>query len=237
MLAAHDPRQNRLLATLAPADYDRLVSRLEFVLLPLGWGVYDPGEERGYIYFLTSGIVSLLHVLQDESTAEIAVVGREGVVGISLYMGGEASPTRAVVQSAGDGYRIKARFLKTEFESVGLLNYLLLRYTQALLTQMAQTSVCKRNHSVDQQLCRWLLLSLDCLPSNELVMTEDLISKMLGVDSEGVIRATASLQGAGVIRYSRGKITVLDRPQMETRACECYGVVKRECDRLLAPLQ
>ena len=185
------------------------------------------------MYFPTSSIVSLLYVMKDGSSAEIAIVGHEGVVGIALFMGGETTPSRAVVQSAGYGYRLKASMLKTEFGQGGELQHLLLRYTQALITQMAQTAVCNRHHSVEQQLCRWLLLSLDRLPSNQLTMTQELIANMLGVRREGVTEAAGRLQSAGIINYSRGKITVLDRPMLEKRVCECYAVVKREYGRLL----
>jgi CRP-like cAMP-binding protein len=227
------PKQNHLLAALSAVDYERLLPHLELVRLPLGWAVYESGSEQGYEYFPATSIVSLLYVMQDTSSAEIAVVGNEGVVGIALFMGGETTPSRAVVQSAGYGYRLRASVLKREFESGGPLQHLLLRYTQALITQMAQTAVCNRHHALEQQLCRWLLLSLDRLPSNELTMTQELIANMLGVRREGVTEAAGNLQAAGLINYSRGKITVLDRAQLETRVCECYAVVKREYDRLL----
>lgn len=201
--------------------------------MELGRALYESGGEQGYIYFPTTGIVSLLYVMEDGSSAEIAVVGNEGVVGIALFMGGESTPSRAVVQSGGQGYRLRASVLKVEFGRGGELQHLLLRYTQALITQMAQTAVCNRHHSVEQQLCRWLLLSLDRLPSNELTMTQELIANMLGVRREGVTEAAGKLQAAGLIEYSRGKITVLDRPKLETRVCECYAVVKQEYDRLL----
>jgi len=201
--------------------------------LPLGWAVYEAGDTQGYVYFPTTSIVSLLYVMEDGASAEIAVVGNEGVVGIALFMGGETTPSRAVVQSAGYAYRLRANVLKTEFGRGGNLQHLLLRYTQALITQMAQTAVCNRHHSVEQQLCRWLLLSLDRLPSNELTMTQELIANMLGVRREGVTEAAGKLQAEGLIQYSRGKITVLDRLHLEARVCECYAVVKREYDRLL----
>ncbi len=229
------PKQNLLLAALPAADYERLLPQLELVPLPLGWAVYESGSPQGYEYFPTTSIVSLLYVMEDGSPAEIAVVGNEGVVGISLFMGGETTPSRAVVQSAGYAYRLTGRLLKGEFERGGPLQHLLLRYTQALITQMAQTAVCNRHHAVEQQLCRWLLLSLDRLPSNELTMTQELIADMLGVRREGVTEAAGHLQAAGLIHYSRGKITVLERPKLETRVCECYAVVKREYDRLLSP--
>jgi CRP-like cAMP-binding protein len=228
-----DPRQNNLLAALPEADYARLLPDLELVPLPLGWAVYEAGSELGYVYFPTTSIISLLYVMEDGSSAEIAVTGNDGLVGIALFMGGESTPSRAVVQSAGYGYRLKAVVLQREFKRGGQLQYLALRYTQALITQMAQTAVCNRHHSVEQQLCRWLLLSLDRLPSNELAMTQELIANMLGVRREGVTQAAGQLQEAGLIHYSRGHITVLDRPKLEKRVCECYAVVKRESDRLL----
>src|SRR5688572_17615108 len=227
------PRSNRLLAALPPKDYDALLPLLEPVSLPLGMALYESGGAQGYVYFPTSSIVSLLYVLENGSSAEIAVTGCEGLVGISLFMGGDTTPSRAVVQSAGEGYRMKASILKREFERGGALQLLLLRYTQALITQMTQTAVCNRHHSVDQQLCRWLLLSLDRLPDSELVMTQELIANMLGVRREGVTEAAGKLQADGLIEYRRGKITVLDRGQLEARVCECYAVVKREYDRLL----
>jgi CRP-like cAMP-binding protein len=234
MLAPHAPSQNQLLGKLPAAAYGRVLPELEHVALKLGSAIYESGSPQGYVYFPTDSIVSLLSVMEDGASAEIAVVGNEGVVGISLFMGGETTPSRAVVQSAGNAYRLKGSHLKREFELGGPLQYLLLRYTQALITQMAQTAVCNRHHSVEQQLCRWLLLSLDRLPSNELTMTQELIANMLGVRREGVTAAAGRLQEAGLIQYSRGKITVLDRPRLEQRVCECYGVVKRESDRLLA---
>jgi CRP-like cAMP-binding protein len=226
------PLQNRLLAALSAADYERLLPKLEPSSLTLGSALYESGSSQGYVYFPTDSIVSLLYVMEDGASAEIAVVGNEGVVGLALFMGGETTPSRAVVQSAGDAYRLGAGVLKSEFSRGGELQHLLLRYTQALITQMAQTAVCNRHHSVEQQLCRWLLLSLDRLPANELTMTQELIANMLGVRREGVTEAAGKLQDAGLIRYSRGKITVLDRPKLEARACECYAVVKREYDRL-----
>jgi CRP-like cAMP-binding protein len=226
------PVHNRLLAALPEDDYARLQPQLELVPLPLGWAVYESGGQQSYMYFPTTAIVSLLYVMEDGASAEIAVVGNEGLVGIALFMGGETTPSRAVVQSAGEGYRLKGSVLKGEFERGGVLQHLLLRYTQALITQMAQTAVCNRHHSVEQQLCRWLLLSLDRLPSNQLVMTQELIANMLGVRREGVTQAASKLQDAGIIEYSRGKITVLDRPKLEALVCECYSVVRRETDRL-----
>ena len=201
--------------------------------MPLGSVLYESGIKLRHVYFPTTSIVSLLYVMEDGASAEIAVVGNEGILGIALFMGGETTPSRAVVQSAGQGYRLKAHLLKQEFNRFGPMLHLLLRYTQALITQMAQTAVCNRHHSVDQQLCRWLLLSLDRLASNELTMTQELIANMLGVRREGVTDAAGKLQALGLIHYSRGRITVLDRPGVEAKACECYEVVKREFDRLL----
>ena len=235
MLAPHAPTQNHLLAALPAALYERLLPHLEQAPLELGWALYESGGQQGSVYFPTTSIVSLLYVMQDGASAEIAVVGNEGMVGIALFMGGESTPSRAVVQSAGYGYRLAGSLLKDEFERGGPLQYLLLRYTQALFTQMAQTAVCNRHHALEQQLCRWLLLSLDRLPSNELVMTQKLIANMLGVRREGVTEAAGKLQADGVIHYSRGKIAVLNRPKLEARVCECYAVVKRETDRLLSP--
>ena len=231
--ALNTPKGNRLLAALPQDSLLALLPSLEGVTLPLGMVVYESGGTQGHVYFPTSSIVSLLYVLEDGSSAEIAVTGNEGLVGISLFMGGETTPSRAVVQSAGHGYRLRGDLLRKEFESGGVLQHLLLRFTQALITQMTQTAVCNRHHSVDQQLCRWLLLSLDRLPGNELVMTQELIANMLGVRREGVTEAAGKLQDEGMIRYSRGHITVLDRAKLEARVCECYGVVKKEYDRLL----
>ena len=231
--ALQDPETNRLLAVLPAAERDRLFPHLESRAMVLGEVVYESGSAQDYVYFPTTSIVSLLYVLEDGASAEIAVVGNEGMVGVSLFMGGETTPSRAVVQSAGLAFRLSGHLLKREFTRAGPVQHLLLRYTQALLTQMAQTAVCNRHHSVDQQLCRWLLLSLDRLASNQLTMTQELIANMLGVRREGVTEAAGSLQAAHLIRYSRGRITVLDRPGLEARACECYAVVKRECDRLL----
>ena len=226
---------NRLLAALPAGDFARLEPHLELVPLPLGWVVYESGAAQDHLYFPTSAIVSLLYILENGTSAEIAVVGNDGAVGIALFMGGETTPSRAVVQSAGEGYRLSARVLRQEFDRGGALQHMLLRYTQALITQMAQTAVCNRHHTVDQQLCRWLLLSLDRLPSDELVMTQQLIANMLGVRREGVTEAAGRLQAAGVIRYGRGRITVLDRPKLEARVCECYEVVRRETERLFPP--
>ena len=229
----HSAKQNHLLAALPASDFDRLLPHLKFLVLPLGEALYESGTEQRHVYFPSSSIVSLLYVMADGSSAEIAVVGNEGVIGVSLFMGGETTPSRAVVQSAGNAYQLSGRVLKEEFIRAGSMQHLLLRYTQSLITQMAQTAVCNRHHSLDQQLCRWLLLSLDRLPANELVMTQELIANMLGVRREGVTEAAGKLQGAGLIHYSRGHITVLDRKALEARACECYSVVKAESDRLL----
>jgi CRP-like cAMP-binding protein len=233
MSTSHTPRQNQLVAALPAADYERLLPHLEAVALPLGLVVFEAGRKLRHLYFPASGIVSLLYATENGASTEIAVIGNEGVVGIALFMGGESTPSRAVVQSAGHGYRLKAAVLKTEFDLGGPLQHLLLRYTQALIAQMTQTAVCNRHHSVDQQLCRWLLLSLDRIPSNKLAMTQELIANMLGVRREGVTEAAGKLQAAGLIRYRRGHITVLDRPKLEKRVCECYAVVKTEMDRLL----
>jgi CRP-like cAMP-binding protein len=231
--ARENGHKNHLLDALPIDDYGRLKSQLELVPMKLGEVLYKPGAQLRYVYFPTTAIVSLLYVMEDGASAEIAVVGNEGVLGISLFMGGDTTPSHAVVQSAGYGVRLKAQLLKNEFARFGPMMHLLLRYTQALITQMAQTAVCNRHHSVDQQLCRWLLLSLDRLESSELSMTQELIANMLGVRREGVTEAAGKLQKAGLIRYQRGKITVLDRPGLETRVCECYEVVKTEFDRLL----
>jgi CRP-like cAMP-binding protein len=229
------PEGNLLLAALPEESLRELRPHLEHVHLPLGEAVYESGGKQSYVYFPTDCIVSLLYVLADGASAEIAVVGREGLVGISLFMGGETTPSRAVVQSAGFGYRIRAAMLKKYFAQSHELHYLLLRYTQALITQMAQTAVCNRHHTVDQQLCRWLLLSLDRLRTDEVSMTQELIANMLGVRREGVTEAAGKLQSAGLINYSRGHISVLDRKGLEARVCECYAVVKAEYDRLLPP--
>jgi CRP-like cAMP-binding protein len=233
MAVAQIPEVNGLLAALPVAERERLYPHLDSVSMALGDVVYEPGSQQAYVYFPTTSIVSLLYVMKDGASAEIAVVGKEGMVGVSLFMGGETTPSRAIVQSAGSAFRLSGQLLKREFVRAGPMQHLLLRYTQALLTQMAQTAVCNRHHSVDQQLCRWLLLSLDRLPSNRLTMTQELIANMLGVRREGVTEAAGKLQSAGLIHYSRGRITVLDRPGLESRACECYAVVRREFDRLL----
>ena len=227
-----DPRQNQLLAALPEAEWLRWLPQLELVDLPLGKVLYESGGKLTHVYFPTTAIVSLLYVMENGASAEIAVVGYEGIVGVSLFMGGESTPSRAVVQSAGTGYRLKAEVIKEEFKRAPVL-HLLLRYTQALITQMAQTAVCNRHHTLDQQLCRWLLLSLDRLDGNRLVMTQELIANMLGVRREGVTEGAINLQKAGIISYARGHITVLDRPALEKRTCECYAVVKKEYDRLL----
>ncbi|MFL6563900.1 MAG: Crp/Fnr family transcriptional regulator [Burkholderiales bacterium] len=227
------PKVNRLLAALPDKNYEALLPLLERVQLPLGMALYESGAKQAHVYFPTSSIVSLLYVLEDGASAEIAITGNEGLVGIALFMGGETTPSRAVVQSAGEAYRLKAAVLKEQFERGGELQHLLLRFTQALITQMTQTAVCNRHHAVHQQLCRWLLLSLDRLPGNQLVMTQELIANMLGVRREGVTEAAGKLQAEGLIEYSRGRITVLDRDQLEANVCECYSVVKREYDRLL----
>jgi len=229
----HSPHQNHLLAALPTSDFQRLASHLELVPMKLGEVLYESGVQLRYVYFPTTSILSLLYVMEDGASAEIAIVGNEGILGISLFMGGETTPSRAVVQSAGHAFRLKAALLKNEFGRFGPTMHLLLRYTQALITQMAQTAVCNRHHSVDQQLCRWLLLSLDRLQTNELSMTQELIANMLGVRREGVTEAAGKLQDAGLISYQRGRITVLDRPGLEARSCECYQVVKTEFDRLL----
>ncbi len=233
MSSAHDPLQNHLLAALPAEDLERVRSELKLVPLALGEVLYESGTRQRRVYFPSTAIVSLLYMMADGASAEIAVVGNEGIIGVSLFMGGETTTSRAVVQSAGHAYQLSSKILKEEFTRGGVMQHLLLRYTQALLTQMAQTAVCNRHHSLDQQLCRWLLLSLDRLSGNELIMTQELIANMLGVRREGVTEAAGNLQDAGLIKYSRGHITVLDRPGLEMRTCECYAVVKKEFDRLL----
>jgi CRP-like cAMP-binding protein len=233
MLDSAEPRNNFLLAALPDPEWQRWLPLLEKVEMPLGQVLYESGATLTHVYFPTTSIISLLYVMENGASAEIAVVGNEGLVGVSLFMGGESTPSRAVVQSAGHGFRLKAQLMKDEFDRAGPVLHLLLRYTQALITQMAQTAVCNRHHSLDQQLCRWLLLSLDRLQSNELVMTQELIANMLGVRREGVTEAALKLQQAGLISYARGHITVLDRAGLEKRTCECYAVVKLEYDRLL----
>jgi CRP-like cAMP-binding protein len=229
-----DPSANQLLAALPAGEWQRWLPQLEHVEMPLGEVLYESGTTLSHVYFPTTSIVSLLYVLEDGASAEIAVVGNEGIVGISLFMGGESTTSRAVVQSAGEGFRLPAQAIKDEFKRAPVL-HLMLRYTQALITQMSQTAVCNRHHSLDQQLCRWLLLSLDRLSGNELVMTQELIANMLGVRREGVTEGALKLQKVGLIKYARGRITVLDRAGLEQRSCECYAVVKNEYDRLLPP--
>jgi CRP-like cAMP-binding protein len=227
------PSQNHLLGALPPTEAQRWTPLLESVDMPLGSVLYESGGTLSHVYFPTTAIVSLLYVMENGASAEIAVVGNEGIVGVSLFMGGESTPSRAVVQSAGRGLRLEAKIMKDEFNRSGPVLHLLLRYTQALITQMAQTAVCNRHHTLDQQLCRWLLLSLDRLQGNQLVMTQELIANMLGVRREGVTEGALKLQHAGLISYARGHITVLDRAGLEKRSCECYAVVKKEYDRLL----
>jgi len=228
-----NPRQSHLLAVLPESESKRLLPYMELVSLTLGQALYESGDQLNHVYFPTTAIVSLLYELENGSSAEIAVVGNEGIVGIALFLGGDTMPNRAVVQSAGQAYRLQGRLLQQEFNRGGAMQHVLLRYTLAMLTQMAQTAVCNRHHSVDQQLCRWLLLSLDRLPTMELVMTQGLIANMLGVRREGVTEAAGKLQKEGLIHYSRGRITVLNRPGLESRVCECYGVVRDEFRRLL----
>ncbi len=237
MTAAPSPSQNHLLAALPAAEYEFLATHLEPVNLPLGEMLYEPGGQLQYAYFPTTAIVSLHYVMASGASAESAGVGNEGIVGISLFMGGNSTPSSAVVQTAGHAYRLEGGKLLQEFNRAGLMQRLLLRYTQALMTQMSQTAACNRHHSVEQQLCRWLLLSLDRLPSNQLVMTQELIASMLGVRREGITEAAGNLQRAGVISYRRGHIAVLDRAGLEQRVCECYGVVKTELKRLLCDVR
>ena len=237
MSSPHDPNQNHLLAALPAAEFERLATHLELVPMPLGEVLYEPGEQMKHAYFPTSAIVSLHYVMESGASAETAGVGNEGVVGISLFMGGDTTPSSAVVQTAGHGYRLASRLLKEEFNRAGPMQRLLLRYTQALITQMFQTGACNRHHSIKQQLCRWLLLTLDRQPSRELIMTQELVSSMLGVRREGVAEAAGDLQRAGFIRYRRGHISVLERSGLERQACECYAVVKKELGRLLSDVQ
>ena len=234
LITPNDPKRNHLLAAMPESEYQRWQPHLEAIDMPLGLVLYESGGKMAHVYFPTTSIVSLLYVMENGASAEIAVVGYEGLVGVSLFMGGDTTPSRAVVQSAGRGFRLPARFLKEDFNREPVL-HLLLRYTQALITQMSQTAVCNRHHSLDQQLCRWLLLSLDRLQGNELVMTQELIANMLGVRREGVTEGALKLQKAGLITYTRGRIQVTDRPGLEQRTCECYAVVKKEYDRLLTP--
>jgi CRP-like cAMP-binding protein len=233
----HDPNQNHLLAALLDAEFDRLAPHLELIAMPLGDVLYESGGEQRYVYFPTTSIVSVHYVLENGASTEIAGVGNEGVLGISLFMGGDTTPSRAVIQTGGHGYRLKAALLKDEFDRAGPVMRLLLRYTQALITLMSQTAVCNRHHSLEQQLCRWFLLTLDRMPSNELTMTQELIANMLGVRREGVTEAAGKLQIDGYIRYRRGHITVLDRAGLESSVCECYGVVKKEFARLLSDVR
>ena len=237
MPSPHSPTQNHLLAALPAAELARLSSYLELVPMLLGDILYEPGSQMQHAYFPTTAIVSLHYVMESGASAETAGVGNEGVVGISLFMGGDTTPSSAVVQTAGHAYRLPGRLLKQEFLRGGAVQRLLLRYTQALITQMIQTAACNRHHSVEQQLCRWLLLTLDRVPSGELVMTQELIASMLGVRREGITEAAGKLQHAGVIRYRRGHISVLARSGLETRACECYAVVKKELSRLLSDVR
>ncbi|MEO6697466.1 MAG: Crp/Fnr family transcriptional regulator [Gammaproteobacteria bacterium] len=237
MINPHNPNQNHLIAALPTAEFERLVPDLELVAMPLGEVLYESGGKLQHVYFPTTAIVSLQYVMESGASAEIAGVGNEGILGISLFMGGETTPSRAVVQTAGYGYRLKAQLMMQEFNRAGLMLHLLLRYTQALITQMAQTAVCNRHHSLEQQLCRWLLLTLDRLPSNDLTITQELIAGMLGVRREGVTEAVGNLQRAGFLSHRRGHITVLDRLGLDTHVCECYAVVKKEFDRLLCDVQ
>ena len=237
MQTQEDARANHLLAVLPEEEWARLAPQLVLVDLPLGQVIYESGDRLNHVYFPTTSIISLLYVMENGASAEIAIVGNEGMVGIALFMGGETTPSRAIVQSAGTAYRLDSATVKAEFNRAGPMQRLLLRYTQALITQMAQTAVCNRHHSIEQQLCRWLLLSMDRLPTNKLKMTQELIANMLGVRRSGVTEAALKLQNAGLIRYHHGHIEVLDRPGLERRVCECYAVVKRECDRLLPDLR
>jgi CRP-like cAMP-binding protein len=237
MSLPHSPNQNHLLAALPTEEFERLAKHLELVPMALGEILYEPGEQMRFAYFPTTSIVSLHYVMESGASAETAGVGNEGVVGIALFMGGETTPSSAVVQTAGHGYRLESRWLKQEFVRGGLMQRLLLRYTQALITQMTQTAACNRHHSIEQQLCRWLLLTLDRVSTRELVMTQELIASMLGVRREGITEAAGKLQRAGVIRYRRGHIEVLDRAGLEERVCECYAMVKKELRRLLSDVQ
>jgi len=232
-----NPNQNRLLAALPTAEFERLAPRLELVPLLLGEMLYEPGEQLEHAYFPVSAIVSLHYVMATGASASVAGVGSEGVVGISLFMGGESTPSSAVVQTAGHAYRLERRLLKQEFDRCGPMQRLLLRYTQALMAQMSQTAVCNRHHSVEQQLCRWLLVTLDRIPAGEFVMTQELVAGMLGVRREGITEAAGRLQQAGIIRNRRGHIAVLERAGLETRVCECYAVVKKEFGRLLSDVR
>lgn len=237
MSPPHSPNQNHLLAALPTGEFESLAAHLELISMPLGKMLYQPGEKLQHAYFPTTSIVSLHYVMESGASAESAGVGNEGVVGISLFMGGDTTSSSAVVQTAGHAYRIQGKLLKEEFNRAGLMQRLLLRYTQALMTQMSQTAVCNRHHSVEQQLCRWLLLTLDRLPTNELIMTQELVASMLGVRREGITEAAGNLQRAGFISYRRGHIAVLDRAGLESDTCECYAVVKKELSRLLSDVQ
>ena len=237
MDSPQNPNQNHLLAALPTAEFEHLAPHLELVAMPLGDVLYESGGQLQHVYFPTTAIVSMHYVMENGASSEIAGVGNEGVLGISLFMGGNTTPSRAIVQTAGHGYRLQARLLMEEFNRGGVLQHLLLRYTQALMTQVSQTAVCNRHHAVEQQLCRWLLLTLDRLPSNELTITQEQIASMLGVRREGITEAAGRLQQAGCIRYRRGHITVLDRSGLESRVCECYAVVKNEHDRLLCDIR
>jgi CRP-like cAMP-binding protein len=236
MDSPQNPNQNHLLAALPTAEFERIAPHLELVAMPLGEVLYESSGQLQHVYFPTTAIVSMHYVMENGASSEIAGVGNEGVLGVSLFMGGNTTPSRAIVQTAGHGYRLKARLLMEEFDRGGAVQHLLLRYTQALITQVSQTAVCNRHHAVEQQLCRWLLLTLDRLPSNELTMTQELIASMLGVRREGITEAAGHLQQAGCIRYRRGHISVLDRSGLESRVCECYAVVKKEYDRLLCDI-
>ncbi len=237
MSTTHDPNQNHLLAAMLDAEYDRLAPHLELIEMPLGDVLYESGDKLRHIYFPSTSIISLHYVLEDGASSEIAGVGNEGMVGISMFMGGNSTPSRAVVQTGGHGYRLMSPILMEEFNRAGAVMRLLLRYTQALITQMSQTAVCNRHHSVEQQLCRWLLLTLDRMPTNELTMTQELIANMLGVRREGVTEAAGRLQERGLIRYRRGHITVLDRAGLEDNVCECYEVVRKEFTRLMSDVR
>jgi CRP-like cAMP-binding protein len=237
MESPRNPNQNHLLAALPTAEFDRIAPHLELVTMPLGHVLYESSGQLQHVYFPATAIVSVHYVMENGASSEIAGVGNEGVLGVSLFMGGNTTPNRAIVQTAGHGYMLKTRQLKAEFDRGGLLQHLLLRYTQALITQISQTAVCNRHHALEQQLCRWLLLTLDRLPDNELTMTQELIASMLGVRREGITEAAGHLQNTGCIRYRRGHITVLDRSALEARVCECYAVVKKEHDRLLGDVR
>ena len=233
--ALHDPKQNLILAALPALDYDRMLPDLEFVPMPLGWTMSESGDHVNFLHFPTSGIVSLIYDLENGSKSEVALVGNEGMVGISIFMGGDSMPSSTEVQSAGSAYRLSRKVMKREFAPGGQLQHLALLYTQALISQTAQTAVCNQHHSLDQQLCRWLLMSLDRLHQNEVVITQELIANLLGVRRESITEAAGKLQKEGLITYSRGLIKVLDRPTLEKKVCECYEVVKKEFDRLLPP--